>query len=142
MSVSDLNKRKVRQFFDEVLNEGRLDLIDELVARDFVGRLGGMAVDLNGPEDVRRFVSDRRGACPELYVKVEDQIAEDDRVATRWQATIWVPQPGAGAARLGPSAGCAGITIIRLLAGKQVDAHTQCAAPQAAALGLVAASAR
>ncbi len=142
MSVSDLNKRRVRQFFDEVLNEGRLELIDELVARDFVGRLGGMALDLNGPEDVRRFVSDQRGACPELYVKVEDQLAEDDRVATRWRATLWVPQSAAGAARPGPSAGCAGITIIRLLAGKQVDAHTECAGSQAPAWGLVAASAQ
>lgn len=128
MSVSDHNKRNVRQFFEEVLNQGRLELIDELVAKDFVGRLDGMARDLNGREDLRRFVSDRRGAWPDLYVKVEDQIAEDDRVATRWRAVIWVPQPAAGAAPLGPSAGWAGITIIRLLAGKQVDAHTAASA--------------
>ena len=125
MSVSDLNKRKVRQFFDEVLNEGRLELIDELVARDFVGRLGAMELDLNGPDDVHRFVSDRRGTCPDLYIKVEDQIAEDDRVATRWRATFSMPRPAAGAARPGSTAGWAGITIIRLLAGKQVDAYTQ-----------------
>ena len=36
-SVSELNKRKVRLFVEAVLNEGRLDLIDELVAADYMG---------------------------------------------------------------------------------------------------------
>ena len=125
MSVSDLNKIRVRLFFDEVLNRGRLELIDELVARDFVGRLSGGGADLNGPEGVRRFVSAWRGAYPHLYIKTEDQIAEDDRVATRWRATIWVPHVATGAGGSDPRTGCAGITIVRLLAGMQVDAHTE-----------------
>ena len=112
MNVTDLNKHKVRQFFDEVLNEGRLGLIDELVAKDFIGHLSCGA--LHGPDGVAQFVSCRRAACPELYLKVDDQIAEEDRVVTRWRAT----------------GGCAGITIIRLLAGKQVDSYTQCTGGQ------------
>jgi predicted SnoaL-like aldol condensation-catalyzing enzyme len=130
MSVSELNKRKVRQFFEEVLNEGRLDLIDELVARDFVGRLGCVAFALNGPDGVRRFLSHRRIACPDLYMKIQDQIAEDDRVVTRWRAAARGPQAPAATASIGPCGRCAGITIIRLLAGKQVDAHTQCTGPR------------
>src|SRR5690242_15971508 len=87
MSVSELNKNKVAQFFEEVLNGGRLELIDELVARDFIGRLGSGASPLMGPDGVRRFVSDHRTAYPDLYIQIEDQIAEDDRVVTRWRAT-------------------------------------------------------
>jgi SnoaL-like polyketide cyclase len=121
MSVSELNKGKVRQFFEEVINEGRLELIDELVANDFIGRLGSVDSVLTGPDGVRRFVSDRRLACPGLYIKIEDLIAEDDRVVTRWRATA--PTVATAADDQGPR--CAGITIVRLLAGKQVDAHTQ-----------------
>jgi predicted SnoaL-like aldol condensation-catalyzing enzyme len=123
MSVSELNKQKVRQFYEEVLNEGRLELIDELVAEDFIGRVGGLAPALNGREGVRRFVSRQRDQWPDLYIKIEDQLAEGDRVVTRWRAThALVPTASSG-----PDSRCAGNTIVRLLAGKQVDAHTHCA---------------
>ena len=130
MSVSDVNKQKVRQFFEEVLNEGRLELIDDLVGNDFIGRLGCVEVALNGPDGVRRFVSHRRMECPDLYTKIEDLIAEDDRVVTRWRTTRRGPHPPVLTESIGPCGRCAGITITRLLAGKQVDAHTQCTGPQ------------
>ena len=128
MSVSEQNKQRVLQFFLEVLNDGRLELIDDLVAKDFIGRLTCVGAAITGPDGMRRFVSHRRAARPDVYVQVEDQIAEDDRVVTRWRATAVAPaalasSPGALA--------CRGITIIRLLAGKQVDAYTQCASPSA-----------
>ncbi len=128
MSVSELNKHKVRQFFEEVLNEGRLELIDELVAKDFLGRLGGLASAINGHDGVRRFVADQRTACPDLYIQIEDQIAEGDRVVTCWRATAGARHPLVDTASIAPCRRCAGITIVRLLAGKQVDAHTECAA--------------
>lgn len=132
MSISELNKQKVRQFFEEVLNEGRLELIDELVANDFIGCLSFVASTLHGPDDVRRFVARQRCAWPDLCIKIEDQIAEDDRVVTRWRVTTQAPRSPTPSASIGVPR-CAGITIIRLLAGKQVDAHTQCAKPPAPA---------
>lgn len=140
MSVSDVNKRKVRQFFDEVLNEGRLELIDELVAKDFIGRLGCGAFALNGPDGVRQFVSHRRMACPDLYTQIEDQIAEDDRVVIRWRTTARQPHPAVATPPIGRCARCDGITIIRLLAGKQVDAHTQCTGPRVVTGGAAVSS--
>lgn len=114
-SVSELNKRKVRLFVEAVLNDGRLELIDELVAADYVGRFSCVEAAVLGPQGVRRLVSSRRRAHPDLYVKIEDQIAEDDRVVMRWQATT-APNDNTPC--------YAGISIIRLLAGKQVDSHT------------------
>ena len=108
--ASELNKRKVRLFVEAVWNEGRLELIDELVAADYVGRVPHIESGVLGPEGVRRLVSSSRRAHPDLYVKIEDQVAEDDRVATRW--------------RTGGTPYYAGISIVRLLAGKQVDSHT------------------
>jgi hypothetical protein len=125
-SVSELNKLQVRLFVEAVLNEGRLDLIDELVAADYLGHLSCAGSGVTGPQGVRRLVASRRRAHPGLHVKIEDQIAEDDRVVTRWLATVaapGAPAPGPPARRI-PC--CAGISIIRLLAGKQVDSRTEC----------------
>ena len=87
-NVSELNKLRVRLFIEAVLNEGRLELIDELIAADYVGHLPCAEPEVTGPAGVRQFVSSRRRAHPGLYVKIEDQIAEDDRVVTRWRATV------------------------------------------------------
>jgi predicted SnoaL-like aldol condensation-catalyzing enzyme len=119
-SASELNKRKVRLFVEAVWNEGRLELIDELVAADYIGRFPRVDGAVQGPEGVRQLVSRGRRDYPDLYVKIEDQIAEDDRVATRWRATAKAP-----AARSGDAHCYAGISITRLLAGKQVDSHTE-----------------
>jgi predicted ester cyclase len=108
-----------------VLNEGQLELIDELIAADYVGHIPCADPEVTGPAGVRRLVSRHRRAHPGLYVKIEDQIAEEDRVVTRWHATV-----PAREAQARPPAGrtaCyAGISITRLLAGKQVDSHTEC----------------
>ena len=74
---------------------------------------------------MRRLVVGRRRAHPDLHVKIEDQIAEDDRVVTRWRATTTAPVARDGGAPTGRAQCYAGISIIRLLAGKQVDSHTE-----------------
>ena len=121
--MNELNKRNVRLFVESVWNQGRLELIEELVAADYAGCFPTMQSRVLGPEGVRELVSRRRGAHPGLFIKIEDQIAEGDRVVTRWRAA-------ANGARAGdPATGCAhccsGISITRLLAGKQVDSHTE-----------------
>ena len=117
------NKEKVRLFVEAVLNDGRLELIDELVGDDYVGHFPDAADGVFGPQGLRRLVASRRSACPGLHVRILDQIAEEDRVAMRWQATDGTRAPGA------PVRCCAGISIVRLLAGKQVDSHTEYMVP-------------
>ncbi|MFL5863749.1 MAG: ester cyclase [Solirubrobacteraceae bacterium] len=112
-SVSELNKRKVRLFVDGVWNEGRLELINEFVAADYLGRFSWLAAGVVGRQGVHDLVSSGRQAHPGLYVKIGDQVAEDDLVVMRWRAT----EDAAGG-------GCSGISIVRLLAGRVVDSHT------------------
>ena len=122
-SVTERNKKKVRLFVEAVLNEGRLELIEELVAADFVGHLTGVPSPVVGRAEVRRLVSSGRRAYPDLYIKIDDQIAEDDRVVVRWRATAApVVTPGRPPARV---ARLAGVSIVRLLAGKPGDARTE-----------------
>ena len=121
--MTEHNKKKVRLFVEAVLNEGRLELIEELLAADFVGHLTGVPSPVVGRAEVRRLVSSGRRAYPDLYIKIDDEIAEDDRVVVRWQATatpdMTPNRPPARVARV------TGVSIVRLLAGKQVDARTE-----------------
>jgi predicted SnoaL-like aldol condensation-catalyzing enzyme len=121
--VAERNKRKVRFFVDAVWNEGRIELIDELVADDYVGHMPRLDAGVLGPGGVRRLVSGRRRALPGLHVQIDDQVAEDDLVVTRWRATTSGAQRASGLR----TPCCEGISIIRLLAGKQVDCHELCA---------------
>ncbi len=125
-SVSELNKLKVRLFVEAVWNEGRLELIDELVAADYLGCLPCIEEGVLGPRGVRRLVSCRRRAYPDLYVKIEDQIAEDDRVVTRWHATATAIDTLPDGITIPRTLRYGGISIIRLLAGMQVNSHTEC----------------
>jgi hypothetical protein len=124
--VSELNKRTVRLFVQAVWNEGRLEVIDELLAADYAGHVSGLPGCVRGPEGMRRLVASRRHAHPDLYIKIEDQIAEDDRVVCRWRATAGSPAID----RPEPAPRCCGVSIIRLLAGRQVDCHTVCTSPR------------
>ena len=63
-SPSEHNKRKVRLFVEAVLNDGRLELIDELVGADYVGTVPNAGDTILGPEGVRRLVASRRSAHP------------------------------------------------------------------------------
>jgi predicted ester cyclase len=124
-SVEELNKLKVELFVEAVVNQGRLELVDELVAADYLGYFPPEGTAVTGPTGVRRLVSDQRRAHPGLHVQIEDQVAEEDRVVTRWRATTTEPgdEPAGPTPRDVPF--CAGISIIRLLAGKQVDSRTE-----------------
>lgn len=123
-SVTELNKHKVRLFVDEVWNEGHLDLIDELVAADYIGRIPCVQTGIVGRPGVRELVSRHRRSYPDLHIKIEDQIGEEDRVVTRWHATATPRRARPDGCPSERIRYCEGISITRLLAGKQVDTHT------------------
>jgi steroid delta-isomerase-like uncharacterized protein len=70
------------RFYSEVFNQGKLELIDELVADDFVEHeaLPGMPTDREAP---RVFIGMMREAFPDLNATVEDMVVEGNTVAVR-----------------------------------------------------------
>ena len=87
MSTED-NKATVRRFMEEVWNQGRVALIDELFAPDFISHEEGRP-DVSTLEDFKRGLTEVRSAFPDIHVTIEDMITEGDKVVVRftWHGT-------------------------------------------------------
>jgi steroid delta-isomerase-like uncharacterized protein len=59
-----------------------LDILDEVYAPDFVWHEPDQ--EIRGPEEARQFITMYKTAFPDLSATVEDEIAEGDKVVTRW----------------------------------------------------------
>jgi steroid delta-isomerase-like uncharacterized protein len=112
----DQLKTLVRRFFEEVWNQQKLDVIDEVFAPTVV--LNGQSVKR---EAIRQVVAGRRAAFPDIRVTVEDQIAEGEKVSTRrtWHATHQGTYRGIAAT--GKRVTWAQISIVRFAEGKIVE---------------------
>lgn len=113
-----------RRFFEEVFSEGKLDLVDELVAPDYVGHPSGPEAPVHGPAGVKEYVGHLRTGVPDLTVIVEDQLADADRVATRWTARGTHDGELMGIDATGRTATVSGITIQRIRDGQIAEGWT------------------
>jgi steroid delta-isomerase-like uncharacterized protein len=85
VSTQGENKATFRRYIEEVWNQGRLELADEIFDRYLSHQPDGQILE-RGPEDVKRFVGEFRAAFPDFHISINDQIAEGDKVVVH--ATI------------------------------------------------------
>lgn len=110
--MSQQAKRIVRRIIDQVWNRGNYAVINELVARDYLGHWYPGDRETQGPEGYQEdFVLQRR-IFPRIHYTIEDQVAEGDKVATRWTAHT-LPGLGSG----GKEGRMTGISIFRIASG-------------------------
>jgi predicted ester cyclase len=120
--MSEANKAIVRRMIDEILNgQGNLDVADELFAPEYVGHNPASPQDTRGPEGVKGFASMFRSAFPDVHFSVEDQVAEGDKVVTRWRGSGTHRGDLFGIAPTGNRASFVGITINRIEGGKVAE---------------------
>jgi len=81
----EANKALERRVFEEIWNQGLLDVADEVFAPDSILHLG--TDDVQGPEGFKEYVAGYRAAFPDIHWTVEDQIAEGEMVVTRLTGT-------------------------------------------------------
>ena len=116
------NKAITRRIFEETWNQGKLDVVDEILATDFVLHDPVMPEDIHGPEGFKQFVTMYRTAFPDIHFTIEDQIAAGDKVVTRWSGTGTHQGELMGIAPTGVRGpGVTGITIDRIAGGKTVE---------------------
>ena len=78
------NKAIFRRYVEEVTNQGKLDLADEIFDKYLAHQPDGSTLQ-RGPEHVKRFTGEFRSAFSDFHCDIEDQIAEGDKVMTRWR---------------------------------------------------------
>ena len=115
------NKALVRRVFEQMFNEGNLDVADELLAPGYVDHDPSLPQDVHGPEGFKEYVGMYRAAFPDLHVQIQDQLAEGDRVATRWTGTGTHNGELAGITPTGKQVTLPGMEIVRIANGKLVE---------------------
>ncbi|GAA2598986.1 ester cyclase [Actinomadura fulvescens] len=110
--MSDQNKAAALVAF-EVWGSGQLDRLDAVVAPDVVHHDPYDPNGRHGLAGMKKSIAKNRDAYPDLRITVEDQLAEADRVATRWTAAM---------THDGRRVTLTGVTIDRFADGKIVEA--------------------
>lgn len=115
ISQQEQNKAVARRVFDEIFNQGRFQVADEIYAKDFVNH--GERTDWDLARD-QAAVHFEKQACPDLTITAGPMVAEGDLVSVLWIArgtnTVrvgWMP-----ATRV--KIEMRGITIWRIVDGK------------------------
>ena len=116
------NVKVIARFLGEVINQGRLEQADELVAADFV-ELDPLPGQRQGREGLKEVIGMLRGAFPDMHWVVDETVASGDKVVTRftWTGThrgtfLGIPATGRGV-------NAKGVVIDRLEAGKMADSR-------------------
>ena len=78
---TEANKAIVHRYFSEIMSQGNLTVIDELMTEDFIIRISSLHEPFRGHEGMKQFVSGLRTAFPDITFKVENLIAEGDKIA-------------------------------------------------------------
>jgi steroid delta-isomerase-like uncharacterized protein len=115
------NKALARRVLEEMFNKGNLDVANELLASDYVDHDPAMPEDIHGPEGFKQYVSGYRSAFSDLHLTFEDQIAEGDKVVTRWTGTGTHDGELSGIAPTGNRVTLPGMEIVRISGGKLVE---------------------
>ena len=114
MSIEE-NKALARRFFEEVWNQADESAIDRYIAADAAGNDPDFGA---GKEAFRAQWKKWHAAFPDLHFAVEDVIAEDDKVVTRWVLTGTHKGEFQGIPPTGKSIRVNGMSLDRLAGGK------------------------
>jgi steroid delta-isomerase-like uncharacterized protein len=115
------NKTLVSRFHEDVFGNKDLSRINEVIAPEFVQYLPGTTEPIRGPEGFEGWVVGLFEVFPDLEVPIDEILAEDERVVTRYvmrgthQGSLMGIPPTARRVEV------AGMNVIRLSEGMFVE---------------------
>lgn len=124
--MSEENKAVVQRVVEELWNKGKIDVIDELYAADYIDRSPGLPPGISRDrEGQKQFAAAFMGAFQGMAGTVEDEIAEGDRIVIRWSAQGTHRGDFMGIPATGKSVTFTGTSIYRLAGGKIKEEWTE-----------------
>jgi steroid delta-isomerase-like uncharacterized protein len=122
--MSEENKALVQRWFEEVWNKGRSEAVGEMFAADGIAH--GLSDDvgnpLRGPAGFKDFHARFRTAFPDIVVRIEDMVAEGDKVAARCLVRGKHTGDSLGFAATHAPVEFTGMSIVRIKDGQIVEA--------------------
>lgn len=112
--MSAQNKLILRRFFEELFNQGNLTAADEIVSMNYLNH-NAVPGETPGRAGLTQFVTYLRSAFRDLNFTIADQVAEGDKVVTRWNATAIHQGEFAGIPATGKSVVITAINIHRVV---------------------------
>lgn len=123
--MSEDNKRLARRYFDDLLNEGRIEAVDEIMSEDCVLSAPVLPQEFRGAATFKQVLTGLRAVFPDLRFVVHEEIGEGDRVATTWTMTGTHSGEWLGVAATGRRLTMTGCDILRIDAGRVVRIDIQ-----------------
>jgi steroid delta-isomerase-like uncharacterized protein len=77
----------VSRYFNEIMNQGRVEIIEQVVDANFAFIIPTQSEPFRGYEGFRGFVNYLRSAFPDIQFSVDRQIVDGNKVAVRWRIT-------------------------------------------------------
>ena len=79
------NLKTTHIYFNEIMSQGKLELIEEIMTPDFQFIIPTQPAPIAGYDNMKGFVTYLRTAFPDITFTVEREIAGDNKVASRWR---------------------------------------------------------
>ena len=114
------NEALVRRW-EKLWNSTDLALADELFALNFVLHDPSTPIEIRGPEGYKQDITRFRSAFPDLYVTLQDVVAEESKVVARWTFNGTHTGPLRNMPATGKRVTVTGIDIFRIEDGKIVE---------------------
>jgi steroid delta-isomerase-like uncharacterized protein len=112
----------IKRFLEEVINQGRLEVADEIVEENFV-ELDPLPGQRQGREGLKEVIAMLRSAFPDMHWVVDESIASDDKVVTRFTWTGTHRANFMGIPATDRHVKVKGVVIDRLSAGMMADSR-------------------
>ena len=120
---SEKNKTIVRRLLEEPW-KGDLRVVEELIDSKYVGYNPSFPEPLRGPDGFKENISTYRSAYSDARITVDEQIAEGDKVASRWTGRGTHDGDLMGVAPTGKQVKVSGLTFSRLANGRVIEEYT------------------
>ncbi len=84
--TAETNTAMADRFTAEVWNNGNLDLVDEMIADDFVRHLPNSwhTPKIEGAAAFKEYMANIRTVYPDFHVQIHKRVADGDMVASSW----------------------------------------------------------
>jgi len=119
MSV-EANKKIVRRFYEDIVNTGKVEGIEEFVSEEYTVSYNGVRAHV-GAEGAREHIIGVRQTYPDLHLTIERQIAEGEWVVTCITVRGTHKGEWLGMRPTGKPVAFTGVNVDRVVNGKIVE---------------------